>query len=137
MAGKVLAVAGATAKRRLIRIEDATKQVRFDNIASEEPLEIRIDGSALAVTMRTPGNDFELAAGFLLTEGVVDRAEQIRTLRYCVGEDETQEFNVLNADLAPDAPGRAAGERSFVTTSSCGLCGTASIDPVRARPPFA
>jgi len=129
-------VAGATAKRRLIRIEDATTQVRFDNVASEEPLEIRVDGSALAVTMRTPGNDFELTAGFLLTEGVVERAEQIRTLRYCVGEDETQEFNILNADLAPDAPGRAAGERNFTTTSACGLCGKASIDTVRARASF-
>jgi FdhD protein len=129
-------VAGATAKRRLIRIEDATQQVRFDNIASEEPLEIRVDGSSLAVTMRTPGNDFELTAGFLLTEAVVEGAEQIRTLRYCVGEDETQEFNVLNADLSADAPGRAAGERNFMTTSACGLCGKASIDTVRARARF-
>jgi FdhD protein len=129
-------VAGATAKRRLIRIEGATRQVRFDNVASEEPLEIRVDGSALAVTMRTPGNDFELAAGFLLTEGVTERAEQIRALRYCVAEDETQEFNVLNADLAPGAPGRAAGERNFTTTSACGLCGKASIDTVRARAAF-
>src|SRR2546421_4358279 len=126
-------MAGVTAKRRLVRIEDGGRGVRFDTLAAEEPLEIRIDGSALAVTMRTPGNDFELAAGFLLTEGVVEAAEQIRTLRYCVGEDETQEFNVLNADLAAGAPGRAAGERAFTTTSSCGLCGKTSIDTVRTR----
>src|SRR3954447_1176718 len=129
-------MAGVTAKRRVLRIEDGGKHVAFDTITAEEPLEIRIDGSALAVTMRTPGNDFELAAGFLLTEGVVEAAEQIRTLRYCVGEDETQEFNVLNADLAAGAPGRAAGERAFTTTSSCGLCGKASIDTVRTRSPF-
>jgi FdhD protein len=129
-------VAGVTAKRRVLRIEDGSKHVVFDTVAAEEPLEIRIDGSALAVTMRTPGNDFELAAGFLLTEGVVERADQIRTLRYCVGEDETQEFNVLNADLSSDAPGRAAGERSFMTTSSCGLCGKTSIDTVRTRSRF-
>src|SRR4051794_1811384 len=110
-------MAGLTAKRRVLRIEDGGKQVVFDTVTAEEPLEIRIDGSALAVTMRTPGNDFELAAGFLVTERVVERADQIRTLRYCVADDETQEFNVLNADLSPDAPGRAAGERSFVTTS--------------------
>jgi len=114
-------------------MSDGGKQVVFDTVAAEEPLEIRIDGTALAVTMRTPGNDFELAAGFLVTEGVVEDPEQIRTLRYCVAEDESQEFNVLNADLAPGAPGRAAGERGFITTSSCGLCGKTSIDSVRAR----
>ena len=129
-------MAGATAKRRLIRIEDHTQQVRFDNLAAEEPLEMRVDGSALAVTMRTPGNDFELAAGFLLTEGIVERPEQIRALRYCVDEDESQEFNVLNADLAAGAAGRATGERNFMTTSSCGLCGKASIDSVRTRATF-
>ncbi len=129
-------MAGVTAKRRLLHISDGRQEVRFDDLAAEEPLEIRVDGSALAVTMRTPGNDFELVAGFLLTEGVVDRAEQIRTLRYCVDADETQEFNVLNADLSPDAPGRAAGERTFMTTSSCGLCGKASIETVRARATF-
>jgi FdhD protein len=129
-------VAGVTAKRRLLHIEDGAQQVRFDSLVAEEPLEIRIDGTALAVTMRTPGNDFELAAGFLVTEGVVEQAAQIRTLRYCVGDDENQEFNVLNADLSPDAPGRATGERAFVTTSACGLCGKASIDTVRARASF-
>jgi FdhD protein len=129
-------VAGVTAKRRVLRIEDGAKRVDFDAVTVEEPLEVRVDGSALAVTMRTPGNDFELAAGFLLTEGVVERADQIRRLRYCVGDDERQEFNVLNADLSPDAPGRATGERSFVTTSSCGLCGKTSIDTVRSRTTF-
>jgi len=130
-------MAGVTAKRRLLRIEDDTQQVRFDSLVTEEPLELRVDGEALSVTMRTPGNDFELAAGFLLTEGVVENPEQIRKLRYCVDDDERQEFNVLNADLAPDAPGRGnAGERSFVTSSACGLCGKASIDTVRARASF-
>jgi len=126
-------VAGVTAKRRVLKISDGGKHVVFDTVAAEEPLEIRIDGAALAVTMRTPGNDFELAAGFLLTEGVVEHADQLRTLRYCVGDDESQEFNVLNADLSAGAPGRAASERSFVTTSSCGLCGKTSIETVRTR----
>jgi FdhD protein len=125
-----------TAKRRLVRIEEDTQRVRFDTLASEEPLEIRVDGTALAVTMRTPGNDFELTAGFLFTEGVVDDPEQILRLRYCVGEDESQEFNVLNADLAASAPGPAVGARNFTTTSACGLCGKASIDTVRARAVF-
>jgi FdhD protein len=129
-------MAGVTAKRRLLRIEDDTQRVQFDSLVAEEPLELRVDGAALSVTMRTPGNDFELAAGFLVTEGVVNTPAQIRQLRYCVDDDENQEFNVLNADLAPGAPGRAAGERSFVTTSACGLCGKASIDTVRARASF-
>jgi len=129
-------VAGVTAKRRVLRVDEGAREVRFDTVAAEEPLEMRVDGAALTVTMRTPGNDFELAAGFLLTEGVVENAGQIRTLRYCVAEDESQEFNVLNADLAPGAPGRAGAERTFMATSSCGLCGKASIDGVRARSPF-
>ena len=129
-------MAGVTAKRRVLRVDEGAREVRFDTVAAEEPLEMRVDGAALTVTMRTPGNDFELAAGFLLTEGVVENAGQIRTLRYCVAEDESQEFNVLNADLAPGAPGRAGAERTFMATSSCGLCGKASIDGVRARSPF-
>ena len=129
-------MAGVTAKRRVLRVRDGTRETCFDTVVAEEPMEIRVDGAALTVTMRTPGNDFELAAGFLLTEGVVDGADQIRTLRYCVAEDESQEFNVLNADLAAGAPGRARAERNFMATSSCGLCGKASIETVRARSPF-
>jgi FdhD protein len=129
-------VAGVTAKRRLVRIDDGSREARFDTLAAEEPLEIRIDGAPLTVTMRTPGNDFELVAGFLVTEGVVDDAEQIRTLRYCVDDEEEQQFNVLNADLAPAAPGPTVAERTFATTSACGVCGKASIDTVRTRSRF-
>ena len=128
-------MAGVTAKRRLVHIDNGSRETRFDMLAAEEPLEIRVGGEALTVTMRTPGNDFELAAGFVITEGLVDSAGQIRTLRYCVDDDEEQRFNVLNVDLAPTAPG-AAVARNFLTTSSCGLCGKASIDTVRARAAF-
>src|SRR5207237_9850515 len=123
---------GVTAKRRLLHIDDGSRESRVDTLAAEEPLEIRVGGEALTVTMRTPGNDFELAAGFVLPEGVVDSSEQIRTLRYCVA-DEEQRFNVLNVDLAPSAPGVTVAQRNFLTTSACGLCGKASIDTVRAR----
>jgi FdhD protein len=129
-------MAGVTAKRRLLRVDNGARRVDFDTLAAEEPLEIRVDGSALAVTMRTPGNDFELVAGFLFTEGVVASPDQVLRLRYCVGDDESQEFNVVNADLSPDAPGRSVGERNFITTSACGLCGKASIDSVRTRSAF-
>jgi FdhD protein len=85
--------------------------------------------------MRTPGNDFELTLGFLLTEGVVARAADVVALRYCV--DDTQQYNVVNVDLAPGVERPTAGQRrAFVTTSSCGLCGKASIDSVRTRSRF-
>jgi FdhD protein len=129
-------MATVTAKRRLLRIEEDTRKVQYDTLAAEEPLEIRVDGTALAVTMRTPGDDFELAAGFLFTEGLVEPG-QIRTIRYCVPEDEPQEYNVLTVELVPGAAlPSVGGARNFVTTSACGLCGKASIDTVRARTRF-
>ncbi|MBV8160766.1 MAG: formate dehydrogenase accessory sulfurtransferase FdhD, partial [Acidimicrobiia bacterium] len=67
-------MAGVSAKRRVLRVDDGTREVRIENVVAEEPLEIRVDGTALTVTMRTPGSDFELAAGFLLSEGVVETA---------------------------------------------------------------
>jgi FdhD protein len=129
-------MAGVTVQRPLVRIAGADRTNGFDTLVAEEPLEIRIDGEAVAVTMRTPGNDFELAAGFLLTEGVVARGDQITEMRYCV-EEEPQQYNILSVTLTGDAPGMAAsGFRNFTTTSSCGLCGKASIDDVRRRAPF-
>src|SRR2546430_2783411 len=129
-------MAGVTVQRSLVRIAGGDRSDGFDTLVSEEPLEIRIGSEAVAVTMRTPGNDFELAAGFLLTEGVVDRPEQVTEMRYCTG-DEPQQYNQLTVTLSADAPGMAAsGFRNFTTTSSCGLCGKASIDDVRQRAPF-
>ena len=129
-------MAGVTVQRALVRITGDGRSNGFDTLVAEEPLEIRIGGEAAAVTMRTPGNDFELAAGFLLTEGVVERGDQITELRYCV-EEEPQQYNILSVTLTGDAPGMAAsGFRNFTTTSSCGLCGKASIDDVRRRAPF-
>jgi FdhD protein len=129
-------MAGVTVQRALVRITGDGRSNGFDTLVAEEPLEIRIGGEAAAVTMRTPGNDFELAAGFLLTEGVVERGDQITEMRYCVDE-EPQQYNILSVTLTGDAPGMAAsGFRNFTTTSSCGLCGKASIDDVRRRAPF-
>jgi Uncharacterized protein required for formate dehydrogenase activity len=86
--------------------------------------------------MRTPGHDFDLAAGFLVSEGVITRAEQLSTVRYCAGatEEGLNTYNVLDVTLAPGvAPPDPSLERSFYTTSSCGLCGKASIDAVRTQ----
>src|SRR4051794_19268560 len=122
-----------TARRRVTRISDTSREIRFDSLVAEEPLEIRVGGRSLAVTMRTPGNDFELATGFLLTEGLITGAGDLATISYCPGPD-TQAFNVLDVALAPGvAPPPADATRPFVTTSSCGLCGKASIDTVRSK----
>lgn len=107
-----------------------------DVLAVEEPLEIRVGGSALSVTMRTPGHDFELAAGFLVSEGVISSGEQLGAIRYCAGAtaDGENTYNVLDVTLAPGVPAPDPSlERNFYTTSSCGLCGKASIDAVRTR----
>lgn len=130
-----------TARKRITRItlgdapSPATISRREDVLAVEEPLEIRVGGESLSITMRTPGHDFDLAAGFLVSEGVVAHAPDIAAIRYCAGrDDETGEntFNVLDVTLgrgvaAPDV----SHERNFYMTSSCGLCGKASIDAVR------
>ena len=126
-----------TARRKVIRLTvgDAPA-AREDALAVEEPLEIRVGGRSLAVTMRTPGHDFDLAAGFLVSEGVITRREHFRAARYCAGKTEEglNTYNVLNVDLAPGvAPPAPSLERSFYTTSSCGLCGKASIDAVRTQ----
>jgi FdhD protein len=105
-----------------------------DLLAAEEPLEIRVGARPLAVTMRTPGHDVELAAGFLVSEGVVTDAEHVATARYCVGaaDGEPNTYNVLSVTLGRGVPEPARSlERTFYTTSSCGLCGKASIDAVR------
>ena len=107
-----------------------------DVLAVEEPLEIRVGGRSLAVTMRTPGNDYDLAAGFLVSEGVITRGEHFSTVRYCAGatDEGPNTYNVLDVTLSPGvAPPDPSLERSFYTTSSCGLCGKASIDAVRTQ----
>jgi FdhD protein len=97
-------------------------------------MEIRVNGEAVSVTMRTPGSDFELALGFCLTEGIVDDPAQVRAIRYCVG-DEAQEYNVVDVRLADPSPVPASLRRNVYTTSSCGLCGSASIEAVRKTVP--
>ncbi|MDI2034408.1 Sulfur carrier protein FdhD [Paenarthrobacter nitroguajacolicus] len=107
--------------------------VRFkeDVLAAEEPLEIRIAGTSFAVTMRTPGDDFDLVAGFLVSEGIIRNQSELISLRFCAGEkDGTNTFNVVDAQLRPDVP-LPDTKRHVYTSSSCGICGTDSIDAVR------
>jgi len=108
-----------------------------DYLAAEEPLEIRVSSSrepgvSLSVTMRTPGHDLELAAGFLLTEGIVDTAEQIVGIR-AVTDEATGKSNVVEVEIAGSDYDAETMRRSFFAASSCGICGKASIEAVRRR----
>ena len=117
----------------------ALPSLREDVLAVEEPLEIRVGGKPLAVTMRTPGHDFELAAGFLVSEGVISAAEHFSMARYCAGAtvEGLNTYNVLDVTLGHGvAPPDPSLERSFYTTSSCGVCGKASIDAVSTQSVF-
>ncbi|MGW1198803.1 formate dehydrogenase accessory sulfurtransferase FdhD [Streptomyces sp. NPDC002536] len=131
-----------TERRRVIRIRDGVATARPDTLVAEEPLEIRLNGKPLAITMRTPGDDFALAAGFLVSEGVLGGAEDLANIVYCAGatEDGRNTYNVVDVRLAPGVPvPDITLERNVYTTSSCGLCGKASLDAVRttARWPVA
>ncbi|MET7460542.1 formate dehydrogenase accessory sulfurtransferase FdhD [Nonomuraea sp. NPDC005501] len=118
-------------RRRILRVDGTARTRRIDSLAAEEPLEIRLDGTPLTVTMRTPGHDFDLAAGFLVGEGAVGSADDIATIRYCAGAtvDGGNTYNVLDVRLAPGV--EAPEPRNFFTTSSCGACGKASLEAVR------
>lgn len=123
-----------TSRRQVLRITAEGRVHRSDTLAGEEPLELRVGGRALAVTMRTPGHDVELAHGFLLTEAVITTCADIATARYCDSTDTAghNTYNILDLTLAPGVPDPAPGiERNFYTTSSCGICGRTSLDAVR------
>lgn len=107
----------------------------LDDLAAEEPLEIRIAGKPLTVTMRTPGDDFELAAGFLLSEGLITARDQIARIGFADGPDGQPSGNLVDVRLAENVTIEIpALDRHFLATSSCGVCGKTSIEAVRARP---
>ena len=121
-----------TDRRTITRLRAGAPSDRPDTLVVEEPLEIRVGGRPLTVTMRTPGHDFDLAAGFLATEGVVAAAPEIAAQRYCTGTRPDAHHNIVDVTLAAGvAPPDPSLERAFYTTSSCGICGKASLDAVR------
>ncbi|MEU5279102.1 formate dehydrogenase accessory sulfurtransferase FdhD [Streptomyces asoensis] len=124
-----------TERRKVIRIRDGAVSARPDTLVAEEPLEIRLDGKPLAITMRTPGDDFALAAGFLVSEGVLACASDLLNIVYCAGatgEGGANTYNVVDVRTAPGVKiPDITLERNVYTTSSCGLCGKASLDAVR------
>lgn len=123
-----------TARRRVQHVTADDTVARPDTLVVEEPLEIRVNGTPITVTMRTPGSDIELAQGFLLTEGVISSRDDVLTVRYCkgAGPDNVNTYNVLDVTLAPGVRMPEVDvTRNFYTTSSCGVCGKASLDAVR------
>ena len=125
-----------TVRRPVLRLRAGVAVQRPDTLAAEEPLEIRVGGRPLTVTMRTPGDDFDLAMGFLVGEGVVHRTADVVGARYCLGAtaDGSNTYNVVEVQLAAGVPPPDPSlERNFYTTSSCGLCGKASLDAVRTQ----
>jgi FdhD protein len=131
---------GSKTKVRVRVVEDGRLRVRPDTLATEEPMEIRIVSGdvrqTVAITMRTPGADFELAAGFLYGEGIVSSPEDILKISYCVDSDldTEQQYNIVNVELR-DGRGYdlRSLERHFYTTSACGVCGKASLEQLELR----
>ncbi|WP_281964628.1 formate dehydrogenase accessory sulfurtransferase FdhD [Serinicoccus marinus] len=128
-------MARVTQRRRVRRLRaDGTQRDRADAVAGEEPLEIRVGGRSFSVTMRTPGDDFDLAVGFLHGEGVVGSWADVAQIDYRsgIGADGLRDYNVVDVQLAEGvAPPDPSLERHVYTSSSCGVCGTASIEAVR------
>ena len=121
-------------------VKEGRVQDRSDYLATEEPLEIRLlaghQKQTVAVTMRTPGADFELAAGFLFGEGVLRARDEIARITYCLDPDvdADQQYNIVNVQLRADSlPNLVSLERHFYTTSACGICGKASLEALRIR----
>src|SRR5580693_9005386 len=126
-------MSGTTARRRVLKVPvDGVAEHRADLLAAEEPLEIRVDDEPLTVTMRTPGDDIDLAAGFLFTEGLLPRLDAVHEIRMC-------DDNVAAVTMKPgqeSTAARVAANRNFLTTSACGVCGKDSIEAIRVRSAF-
>ncbi|HEY5018315.1 MAG TPA: formate dehydrogenase accessory sulfurtransferase FdhD [Streptosporangiaceae bacterium] len=139
-------MSGRTARRRVVKVTlspagSVSATARADLLAGEEPLGIRVDGAALTMTMRTPGDDIELAAGFLVGEAIVAATDDIAGMKICDGTtcghlDHTdgEIGNVVDVALAPGVTVSPAARRSFLTTSACGVCGKTSIDDICVLP---
>lgn len=126
---------GATVPTELVRWSEVhSGPTESDLLAREEPLEIRVHGRCIAVTMRTPGHDAELAAGFLLSEGLVRSKEDILEIAHCRLADPAREENIISVFLSPAVPvDYEKLSRHVFASSSCGLCGKTSIDAVHQQ----
>ena len=137
-AGARRARRGSKTKARVRVVEGGEARVRPDVLATEEPMEIRLisgnDKQTVAITMRTPGADFELAAGFLYGEGIVSSRDDIKKISYCVDVDAEQQYNIVNVELwAGHEYDLKPLERHFYTSSACGVCGKESLEQLEIR----
>jgi FdhD protein len=114
----------------ILKIEDRRQRPVDDDVVMEEPLEIRVNGESLSVTMRTPGDDFDLAVGLLWTEQIISSRDEIGTIAYCADEDQPELKNVVNVVLV-DRSRKLESSRRLWSNSSCGLCGKATLDAIR------
>lgn len=128
---------------RIATVRDGVAQPRFDAVATEEPLEIRVAckgvTKSVAVTMRTPGNDFELAAGFLFAEGIVRSWSELGGITYCIDRESgvEQRFNIVNVELSNIGAAQWQRlERHFMISSACGVCGKANLEALELRGSF-
>src|SRR5580704_7598596 len=138
-------LSGRTARRRVLRVtlpgegRPGGSAPRADFLAGEEPLGIRVDGAALTMTMRTPGDDVELAAGFLVSEAVIRSPGDISEIKLCDGTacghaDHDGLGNIADVTLAAGITVAPSARRNFLTTSACGVCGKASIADICVLP---
>jgi FdhD protein len=130
--------AGRTTEVEVFAVDGASAKRKQDTVVTEEPLEIRLVArgvtGTLAITMRTPGNDFELAAGFVYNEGVVRARGEIAAITYCLDPavEPEQRYNIVNVELASgNLPDLDRLERHFTASSACGVCGRAQLDSLR------
>jgi FdhD protein len=130
---------GPSSRIRVGEVREARLLEREDEVAAEEPLEIRVaagetgEPRAIAVTMRTPGNDFELAAGFLLSEGLLHERDEVAQIAYCTDPTQPQRYNQVNVQLRRGVPfDFDRFRRNVFTSSSCGICGKATLEQVRS-----
>ena len=113
----------------ILKIEQQRGQREQDDVVIEEPLEVRVNGASITVTMRTPGDDFDLAIGLLWTEGIIKSREEIGTIAYCPDEEQPELKNVVNVVLV-DSARKIESSRRLWSNSSCGLCGKATLDAI-------
>jgi FdhD protein len=113
----------------VLKIDDNQSGRAGDEVVVEEPLEMRVNGESVSVTMRTPGDDFDLAVGFLWTEGIIHSRNEIGTIAYCPDEEHPELRNIVNVVLV-DASRKLELSRRLWSNSSCGLCGKATLDSI-------
>jgi len=113
----------------VLKVDEKQREHIDDDVVIEEPLEIRVNGESFSVTMRTPGDDFDLTLGLLWTEGIIRSHEEIGTIAYCPDEEQPELKNIVNVVLVDDR--RIKSSRLLWSNSSCGLCGKATLQAIR------